>query len=83
MTAHPDDLDQAMLRAFRERSEELRRPIEIEAFDALAIQRLPEPLAEQVLACLPGAGDVERRISHAIKRARSVDSQPFQTPDSH
>ena len=83
MTAHPDDLDQAMLRAFRERSEELRRPIEIEAFDALAVQCLPEPLAVQVLACLPGAGDVEKRISHVVKRTRSVDSQTLRTAVTH
>ena len=69
MTTHPDELDQTVLQAYKERSEELRRPIEIEAFDTLAVQRLPEPLAAQVLACLPGAGDTARRVSHAIRRA--------------
>ena len=68
MTAHPNELDQAMLLAFRVRSEALRRPVEIEAFETLAVQRLAQPLAEQVLACLPGAGDVARRISHAVTR---------------
>lgn len=72
MTAHPDELDQTALQAFKERSEELRRPIEIEAFDTLAVQRLPEPLAAQVLACLPGAGDLDRRIGYATRRAAGL-----------
>ena len=75
MTAHPDELDQAMLLAFRERSEELRRPVEIEPFQTLAVQRLAPPLAEQVLACLPGAGDLNRRILHVIRRAHVRPSQ--------
>ena len=78
LTSHPDELDQVTLQFFMTRWAELRKPVNIEAFDALAVQRLPEPLAEQVLACLPGAGDVEKRISHAIKLAEKFATKSGQ-----
>ena len=78
LTSCPDELDQVTLQFFKTRWTELRKPVNIEAFDALAVQRLPEPLAEQVLACLPGAGDVEKRISHAIKLAEKFASKSGQ-----
>lgn len=70
MSSHPSTLDQAALEACMRRCVDTFQPIDISAYAELAIQRLPAPLAGQVLACLPGSGDLEKRIKHAIQRAQ-------------
>ena len=70
MSTESADLEQTALEAFRRRHDEMHVPIDIDSFKALSVQRLPAPLRDQVLACLPGQGSLEHRIWRAIRRAR-------------
>ena len=70
MSVESADLDQTALKAYRRRYEEMHVPIDINSFNALAVQQLPAPLREHILACLPGQGSLEHRIGRASRRAR-------------
>ena len=72
MSTTPSDLNQAELHSFELRHAEMRKHIDVDSFNALAIQGLPLPLRDQVMVYLPGAGSLENRIKRAILRAQRL-----------
>lgn len=54
--------------------------VDLSQFNRLSIQALSEPLKSEALACLPGAGALNVRIRHAIKRAHKASTSP---PGAH